>query len=88
MGVMRPLQPQSSEPGYCQRWMGQAGEGALAIDYSDLRAAIHMMLCDYQKKYLLLQSLRAMRQPITNALMYTKEHSESRARENHRNQEC
>ena len=31
MGFVREVQPESSEPGHCERWLGQACQGMLFI---------------------------------------------------------
>lgn len=35
MGFVRTLQPESSESGHCQRWVGQACQGMLQFSYED-----------------------------------------------------
>lgn len=64
---MRPLQPEPTKPGHCERWVGQVGQGMFkhfALDVSWSNDAF----CEHYK-YLLLQSLRAMRQSFTGELM-------------------
>ena len=67
MGVLRALQPEPSKPGYRERRVGQARQGEFFFAPSKAADAAqrksHRMQCNL--KYLLLQSLRAMRQPIT-----------------------